>query len=144
VKDLNGTTVTDRPVTWKSSNDAVATVSASGVVTGLAVGTAIITATSESKSGTATVTVVPGPAATVTVAPAAATVRDGSFVQLSASAVDARGNPITGRAFTWTSANTSVATVSSSGRVTGRNAGLVTITAKLDSADDTSQVTVTP
>jgi uncharacterized protein YjdB len=144
VKDINGTTVTDRVVTWKSSNDAVATVSASGVVTGLKAGTATITATSESKSGTATVTVVPGPAATVTVAPAAATVKDGAFVQLGASAVDARGNPITGRAFTWTSSNGGVATVSSSGRVTGRKPGVATITATLDGADDTSQITVTP
>jgi uncharacterized protein YjdB len=46
VKDQNGTVVTDRVVAWTSSNDAVATVSQTGVVTGVAVGTATITATS--------------------------------------------------------------------------------------------------
>lgn len=144
VKDVNGTTVTDRVVTWKSSDTTVATVSADGVLTGLVAGTATITATSEGRSGTSTVTVVPGPAASVTVTPSATSVRDGSSVQLSASAVDAQGNAITGRAFTWTSSNGSVATVSTTGRVTARRIGFVTITATLDTAKDSSQVTVTP
>ena len=144
VKDVNGTTVTDRVVTWKSSDTGVATVSADGVLTGLLAGTATITATSESRSGTATVTVVPGPAATVTVTPSTATVKDGDSVQLSASAVDAHGNAITGRSFTWTVTPGSVASVSTTGRVTGRRAGLATVTATLDSASDNAQVTVTP
>ena len=48
-----------RTFTWGTSNAAVATVSAAGVVTGVAVGTVTITATSEGKSGTATITVTP-------------------------------------------------------------------------------------
>jgi uncharacterized protein YjdB len=144
IKDVNGTTVTDRTVTWTSSDDLVATVSPTGVLTGLATGSATITATSEDRFGTATVTVVPGPAATVTVTPATASVRDGSTVQLTATAVDARGNAITGRAFTWTSSDSGVASVNSSGRVTGRRAGQVTITATQNSRSDTSTVTVTP
>jgi hypothetical protein len=44
-------------VTWASSNTAVATVNASGLVTGVTAGTVTISATSEGKSGTATVTV---------------------------------------------------------------------------------------
>lgn len=55
-KDANGTTLTGRTITWTSSNNLVATV-ANGLVTGVAVGTAIITATSEGKNGFATVTV---------------------------------------------------------------------------------------
>jgi uncharacterized protein YjdB len=144
VKDVNGTTVTDRTVTWSSSDEDVATVSSTGALTGRLAGTATITATSEGRSGTATVTVVPGPAATVTVTPPTTSVKDGANVQLSATAVDARGNAITGRAFTWTSSNGSVASVSPSGRVTGRKAGVSTITATLDGAHDSSVVTVTP
>ena len=46
---------------WSTSNSAVAKVSATGLVTGLAAGTATITATSEGKSGTASVTVSAAP-----------------------------------------------------------------------------------
>jgi uncharacterized protein YjdB len=143
VRDINGTAVTDREVTWTSSDDLVATVSTTGDVTGLAAGTATITARSESESGTAIVTVTPGAADTVTVTPATTSVKDGLAVQLTAAAVDAKGNAIIGRAFTWTSSETSVAMVSGTGRVTGRRAGLVTIRASLNGKSDTAQVTVT-
>jgi alpha-tubulin suppressor-like RCC1 family protein len=49
--------VTDRLVTWKSSNTGVATIDATGLVTGVSTGSASITATSEGISGTAPVTV---------------------------------------------------------------------------------------
>jgi hypothetical protein len=49
--------LTGRTVTWGSSNTGIATVSSSGVVTGVAVGSATITATSETKSGTSSVSV---------------------------------------------------------------------------------------
>jgi hypothetical protein len=57
-KDAAGTPLSGRVVTWASNAPAVATVNGSGLVTGVAVGTATITATSEIKSGSATVTVV--------------------------------------------------------------------------------------
>src|SRR5437667_271311 len=56
-KDSAGAVLGGRAVTWASGNLAVATVSGSGLVAGVAAGTATITATSEGKSGTATVTV---------------------------------------------------------------------------------------
>jgi hypothetical protein len=60
-RDSTGATLTGRTIAWTSSNPLVASVSSSGVVTGLLVGTATITATSENQSGTATVTVVAAP-----------------------------------------------------------------------------------
>src|SRR5438094_286528 len=52
----------ERVVTWASGNTAVATVSSAGLVTGVAVGQATITATSEAKSAAAAIEVVlPGP-----------------------------------------------------------------------------------
>src|SRR6185503_1326600 len=57
-KDRHGTTVTPgNALTWTSSNTAVATVDANGVVTGRGVGTASITATADGVQGSATVTV---------------------------------------------------------------------------------------
>jgi serine/threonine protein kinase/uncharacterized protein YjdB len=62
-KDARGRTVR-RPVLWASSNPAVATVSRTGVLTGVAPGTANVTAMSEAARSTPTaVTVIPaGPA----------------------------------------------------------------------------------
>jgi len=58
-KDAGGNVLTGRTVTWTTSNAAIATVSATGVVTGVAAGGPVtITATSEGQSGTAAVTVV--------------------------------------------------------------------------------------
>jgi uncharacterized protein YjdB len=56
-RDASGNALTGHVVTWSSSNAAVATVSASGLVTGITAGSVTITATSEGKSGTASVTV---------------------------------------------------------------------------------------
>jgi surface protein len=57
VKDQNGIRSTGIPVTWSSSAPAVATVSSSGLVTGVADGSATVTATIWSLTATATATV---------------------------------------------------------------------------------------
>jgi hypothetical protein len=58
--DAAGTALTGRAVTWTSSNPALVSVSAGGVVSGVALGGPVtITATSEGISGRALVTVVP-------------------------------------------------------------------------------------
>src|SRR5438034_8219346 len=50
-KDASGNPLTGRTITWASSNAALATVSATGLVTGVAAGLVTATATSEGKSG---------------------------------------------------------------------------------------------
>ena len=60
-----------RPVTWSSSAPTVATVSGTGLVTGVSVGQATITATADGKSSTQTINVLPpAPVATVSIIPA--------------------------------------------------------------------------
>jgi len=56
-KDAGGNVLTGRVITWTSSNPAVATVNASGLVAADAAGSATITATSEGVEGTAAITV---------------------------------------------------------------------------------------
>jgi uncharacterized protein YjdB len=148
LKDANQNTLTGRTVTWTTSNASVATVnSGTGLVSGVAVGSATITATSEGKSGTSAVTVVagtPAPVATVTVTPNPASVAVGATLQLTATLKDANGNTLTGRTVAWTTSNASFATVnSSSGLVTGVAAGSATITATSEGKSGTSAVTVT-
>ena len=142
LKDANGTVLSGRTVTWTTSDGTVATVSASGVVTGVAAGSATITATSEGKSGTAQVTVNPVPAGTVTVSPASASVTVGDTTRLTATVKDANGNVVTNPTVTWSTSNASVATVSSSGLVTGVDSGKVTITASANGGSGTATVTV--
>jgi DNA/RNA endonuclease G (NUC1)/uncharacterized protein YjdB len=129
-RDANGTQVSTT-FTWASSNTGAATVNASGVVSGLAVGQSTISATSANGVvGTATVTVTPqGAPATITVSvnsparwpvgftkPAFATVRDAGGVIISPPP------PLT-----WSSNNTAVATVDALGYITGVSAGAATI-----------------
>jgi len=142
-KDSAGNVLTGRAVTWASSAPAVATVSASGLVTAVAAGSATLTATSEGKNGTATVTVNPVPVASVTVSPAANNLVIGQTAQLSASTKDSAGNVLTGRTITWASSSTTVATVSASGLVTAKAAGSATITATSEGKSGTASVTVT-
>ncbi|MEW5916496.1 MAG: Ig-like domain-containing protein, partial [Gemmatimonadota bacterium] len=129
------------PVTWSSSNTAVAVVDASGLVTGVAEGTASITASVGSLKASAPTNVSRRPAS-VTVVPATASLNVGGTVQLSAEVRDAAGNLIT-RSVTWQSSAASIATVSS-GLVTGVAPGTATITARVQNVSGSAVVTVNP
>ena len=142
-RDAFGNPLGGRTVTWSSSNPGVATVNGAGQATGVAVGSATLTATSEGKSGTAAILVTNVPVASVTVSPATASVPAGQTVQLTATLKDANGNTLTGRTVTWSSDNTAVATVSGSGLVSGVVAGAATITATSEAKTGTSAITVT-
>src|SRR5205814_4107300 len=88
-----GNVLTGRTISWTSSNAAVATVSGTGLVSGVAAGSATITATSEGRSGQAQVTVA-APSAPGTVTNLAAGGATDSSVTLSFNEVSAE----TGRA----------------------------------------------
>ena len=60
--DQAGNVLSDRGVIWTVNNLAIAEVTASGRVIGVAPGTAMVTATSEGRSGSAAVTVTAPPA----------------------------------------------------------------------------------
>jgi trimeric autotransporter adhesin len=143
LKDASGATITDRVVTWKSSNDLIASVSTAGLVTSKSLGSAEITATVEEKSATTTVVVIPPPVATVSVTPPASSLIVGGTVQLSATTKDANGNPLSGRTVTWTSSDQSIATVSTTGVVTAQALGSATITATSEEKTATATITVT-
>src|SRR5947199_6562971 len=98
----------------------------------------------DGKTDTATVSVAgcTVSVASVTVSPGAPTVQVGQTVQLTATPKDANGTPLTGRVVTWSSDNTSAATVDGSGLVTGVAAGSATITATSEGQSGTASVTV--
>lgn len=84
------------------------------------------------------------PVNSVVVTPSPAAVVNGSTIQLKATPYDVFGAVVTGKTATWSSGNTGIATVSSSGVVTGRSIGTVTISAKIDDYTGTTAVTVKP
>lgn len=142
-KSAAGAALPDRSIAWSSSNSAVAAVSSGGLVSGVAPGSATISATSEGKTGTSTIAVAAMPVSTVTVTPASPTIAQGTTAQLTATARDADGNMLTGRAFSWATSASGVATVTSSGVVTGVSGGSATISATSEGRSGTVVVTVT-
>jgi uncharacterized protein YjdB len=144
--DADGNILVSRAIAWISTNTGVATVSASGLVTGVASGTAQIRATSEGQVGSATLTVAappPVPVAFVSVALAASSRNPGETTQASATTRDANNNVLTGRTITWSSSNTGVATVSNSGLVTAIAVGTVQIIAACEGQTGNATFSVT-
>lgn len=91
-----------------------------------------------------------GPLARVTVSPAQVTLRSGDSVSVSSSQLDARGRDryfCSTATLIWSSADSSVASVSVSGisqMIHARNPGTTTIRAAVSSFVGASTVTVTP
>src|SRR5207245_10297640 len=142
--DSGGNVLTGRTITWSSDNGSVATVSGAGLVTAAGTGSANITATSEGQSASASIAVSNVPVASVTVAPATVALQSGQTAQLTAPPKDPNGNPLSGRVVTWSSNNTSVATVNGTGLVTaGAASGSATITATSEGQSGTASVSVT-
>ena len=123
------TSTTYKDVTYSSSNTSVATVSNTGLVTGVGNGTATITVTGYdgTKNITATIDItvsyvyVTG----VSITSSSTEVSVGGTLSLNATVSPANA---TNKNVTWSSSNTSVATVSSTGVVTAKAAGETTIT----------------
>lgn len=117
----------ERGVTFESSNTAVATVSASGLITAKGPGTATITVTAKDSSGkkaTCTVTVTQ-PVKGVTVSPSSVVIQKDNVQKLTASVVPENA---TNKKLIYKSSNETVAVVSNDGIITARSEGWATIT----------------
>lgn len=132
---------TDKTVTWTSSNPAVASVSSSGYVNALSAGTAIITATCGNVSATCSVTVTDPiiEATSVTLSSTSLFLTPGESQTLTATVAPYNA---TDKTVTWTSSDTSVATVDAGGTVTAIAQGSARITATCGSVSASCAVTV--
>ena len=140
-RSTDGEALTGREINWTSTDQAVATVSAMGLVSGVAAGNATITASSEGQSGTASVTV-QVVAAQVVVSPARIGLAPAQSAQLAAAVLDADGHQLEGRPIQWTSSNAGVVSVSGSGLLTGVGDGTATITATAEGKTGSAEVFV--
>ena len=85
----------------------------------------------------------PPSVASVAVTPSTATlVSLGETIQLAASALDASGNAVADKTFTWSSSDDSIATVSDAGLVTAVVDGPVTITATTAGVEGTAAIEI--
>ena len=114
--------LTDKSVTWESSNTKIATVTSKGKVKGVKAGTATITCTSNATGLKTTCEVTVG---YVKLDQTEVTVKKGKTVTLKATVYP---SSLEDKSVTWESSNTKVATVSSKGKVKGVKAGLAVIT----------------
>jgi uncharacterized protein YjdB len=152
VFNVAGAAMTDTNVVWSSSNLAVATVSKSGLVTAVSNGTDTITASAPTWNGfikasisIITITNQNGlTATTVKVFPNPFSYWTKDVHQFTDTVYDQNGFAMTGQTVTWSSTNTAVATVSSTGLVTDLINGSDTIKATDGSLVGTSFVTFAP
>ena len=96
--DSKGVELEGRYVTWATSDEAVANVSASGVVTALAAGTVTILATVDAIVGSARVDVSNAVVASLNIGPPNITMQQGESKTLSAIVKDTAGRVVRNRA----------------------------------------------
>ena len=133
---------TDPTVTYTSNNEAIATVTTAGVVTGIGVGETTITITSVSNptvSTTINVTVNGIDVTEITADDVEVVNGETATISYTVAPTDA-----TDQSVTFTSANTNIAIVDANGVVTGVNPGETTITiASVSNPEVTAEITVT-
>ena len=164
----DGTMIGDVTFAWSSDDNGVATVDSTGLVTAVGAGMTDITAmTEETTSEPVSVTVAEPPdppdppdppappdppdppdppepmVASVAVSPSSTSIEEGDTKQFFARALDSDNMEITGKTFTWTSSNTTVASINSSGLATAKEAGSTTIKAEVDGKSGETTLTVT-
>jgi uncharacterized protein YjdB len=131
---------TVKDIIWSSSNPKVATVDENGKVHAVGDGTTVITVKTVDGSKTATSTVkVTVPVTGVSFTDSSLTLKTGTTATLVAKI---EPSDATVKTVTWSSSDTSVATVSSSGLVTPKAEGTATITATTADGSKTATISV--
>jgi len=130
----NGSPLSISQFAWSTSDPAIATVDASGVVTPHSIGTVQIIASAD-KIGRATLVILPA-TINISISPAVDTilvtlpiVASRDTIRLTATARDLSGTLLTGVVLNWESSAPSVATVESTGLVRAVGLGTTTISA---------------
>ena len=142
VATITPSNATNREITWSSTNSSIASVDANGTIKGIAVGTATITAkTSDGgKTDKITVTVIPIAVTGIQLNKTSLSLSVGSSEKIIATITP--GNA-TNKDVTWSSSNSSIASVDTNGTIKGIATGTATITAKTNDGGKTAKVTVT-
>jgi hypothetical protein len=132
--------------TWISSNTAVGTIKSTGRAQGVSAGLTTITASFAGQSASINLNVTTATIVSISVTPSVSSIAPGTQIAFVATGVfsDSSAQTITGDV-TWTSNDTTIATVSTGGTATATGSGAVTnINATLGSVTGSAQLNVTP
>jgi hypothetical protein len=116
-REAGGTDLVGRRVFWSTADTGVATVSQTGLVRAVAVGTTQVAASVEGRAATARVTVLARPVASLQLEPASLQLVVGARQRLTARALNDAG-AVVAAAVTWTSETPATVTVTPDGEVT--------------------------
>jgi uncharacterized protein YjdB len=130
-------------VTWTSGNTAIATVTASGLATGIAVGSTTLSASALGVTGSATYNVTAAVLASIEVTPPILRIAAGRTALMTATGVYSDNSTQNLSQVTWTSSNSAVASVSSGGVATAVGVGTATISASSGAVSGSTTLTVT-
>jgi uncharacterized protein YjdB len=151
LKSVNGTTLTtsQRILDWASTDTTVAIVSSNGILTGVSVGTTIVTCVVEGKVGLLNVTVSEVGIQYLVVTPDSVDIKVGNTRQFIAQSFDADSvllstAALNGRTITWTSSELAKAVISTNGLVTAVSVGTSEITATIDSVSKVVKAVIVP
>jgi uncharacterized protein YjdB len=141
--DGNPVDLSKHQVEWVSTAPSIAGLATDATVTGRAIGRADLLLRVDNKVGMTSVRVLSKPVASVFVTPSSLALAAGQTAQLVATTYDVNGDPISGRNSNFSSSNSSVATVSSTGLVTTIAQGTAEISVNAEGRKATVPITVT-
>jgi uncharacterized protein YjdB len=142
--DSAGVPLEGRTTTWSSFAPSIASVSESGLVLGLALGSTEITATVDETSAHQSLTVLPQPVHHVVVTPGELSIRQFGKVTFTAAAYDKRDKLLAGRPITWSSSDPAVLDFKAgTDTVVARDVGRATMRATAEGVSGDAEVTVT-
>jgi len=141
--DQFGVSMPPATIEWRSTATSIATVSASGMLTGVAPGTVSIVATSGALTSQLPITVVAATLTSITVTIATPTLLPGQAVLATASGLDQLGRALASGRVAWVSSSPAVATVDSLGTVRAIAPGTSTLTASVGTISAQRTITVT-
>jgi uncharacterized protein YjdB len=146
VTDASGASLPTVGIQWVTTSSSIVKIDSTGLATALTLGSVKIIARAGGKADTASVNVgttpPPSPVASVTITPGSAAGNVGDAAQFSATVKDSAGNVLTGQAVTWSSSNTAVVTVNSTGYATGVGGGTANLVATVGGKSGLAAITV--
>ena len=133
---------TNKSIVWSTSDKNIVTVDSNGEVKGIKEGTATITAKTNDggKIATVKVTVTKVSVTELKLSKTTSSIEKGKTVKITATVSPTNA---TYKKVNWTSSDTTIATVDSSGNIKGIKEGIATITAKTEKGEKTATVKVT-